>query len=286
MDFGLIKVAARGDPSRTVIRGSGTPGFAPLEQYGRQGGTDARADLYALGCCLYVLATATLPSEAPDRAANPRLLRPVRALNPGAAPELAQAIERAMALHAGDRYQSATELRRALDRSGRLHVSEGAACLRCGASFASGQKFCPRCGAAVGQAQSLPPAALLALIGAALGVGLALTPWLASPNHDTARSIAVTVGCILFACEGATAGALVGYRVSPTRLLFFPQALRLGMAALAGEAILAVLTVLWYQQAHPALSPMAVSALVAGVGACLGVLALLGAPGVRRAWPR
>ncbi|MHB8620562.1 MAG: serine/threonine protein kinase, partial [Chloroflexota bacterium] len=103
VDFGLAKMAAPGDLSKTAVRGSGTPGFSPLEQYSQQGGTDQRSDLYSLGCCLYFLLTTVVPPEAPDRYANPRLLRPVRAANPGVSAELAQLVEKAMALNASDR---------------------------------------------------------------------------------------------------------------------------------------------------------------------------------------
>lgn len=286
VDFGLAKVAARGDPSRTAIRGSGTPGFAPLEQYGQQGGTDARSDLYALGCCLYFLATAAVPPEAPDRAANPRLLKPLRSLNPGLTPELASVIERAMAVNAADRHADAAALRRDLLRTGTLHAGADAACARCGAPLEAGRKFCARCGAPVGLRQSARRAAIVALIGGLVGVGAAWLPLLALSGPGGRLLIAATIGGVLFGGLGATGGTLVGFAVAPARLLFLRQATSLLAAALLGEALLLAIGVAVVRAVDQPLPALEWSIPLVVIGGSLGGLALLRAPGVRAAWPR
>ena len=52
LDFGLAKTDAPGVATMIGARGV-TPGYAPIEQYGQIGGTDARSDIYALGATLY-----------------------------------------------------------------------------------------------------------------------------------------------------------------------------------------------------------------------------------------
>jgi serine/threonine protein kinase len=64
IDFGIAK---RFDPrsmTKTVIRGAGSPGYAPPEQY--FGYTDARTDLYALGATLFGLLAWQAPPESLD----------------------------------------------------------------------------------------------------------------------------------------------------------------------------------------------------------------------------
>ena len=64
VDFGIAR--ASGSRTTTHLRGTGTDGFAPLEQY--VGGTDAQSDIYALGATLYTLLRGVPPPPAPARA--------------------------------------------------------------------------------------------------------------------------------------------------------------------------------------------------------------------------
>jgi serine/threonine protein kinase len=54
VDFGLVKLWDPTDPhTQTAMRGMGTPGYAPPEQYGTQPGhTDPRSDIYSVGATL------------------------------------------------------------------------------------------------------------------------------------------------------------------------------------------------------------------------------------------
>ena len=50
VDFGLVKLAAPGEVTITILQGQGTALYTPLEQYGGDSGhTDVRSDIYAFG---------------------------------------------------------------------------------------------------------------------------------------------------------------------------------------------------------------------------------------------
>src|SRR4051794_21578179 len=123
---GLVKVAdfgiARnmGDESSITQVGSvlGTAAYlAPEQAHGEDAGP--RADLYALGVVTYQCLSGRLPYEAQSltelalkqQGEAPPLLHP---LNPEVTPQLAAAVDRALALEAGDRFASAEEMRQAL----------------------------------------------------------------------------------------------------------------------------------------------------------------------------
>ncbi len=119
VDFGIAKVHVPGQPTKTWARGVGSPGFAPIEQYGT--GTDVRSDLYSLGAVMYYLLTGKAPPPAPDLASGTPLTPP-RKLQPGVTLDMQRLVFRAMALNPGQRYQSATEMRKALAGLGQTSV--------------------------------------------------------------------------------------------------------------------------------------------------------------------
>lgn len=114
IDFGIARSACQGEKTTTFLRGTGTRGFSPIEQYGNQQGTDHRSDIYALGATLYYLMTATLPPDAVERVSRRAVVVPLSNRCPDSPPELDSVVEKAMALAAEDRYQSICELRVAL----------------------------------------------------------------------------------------------------------------------------------------------------------------------------
>ncbi len=119
VDFGLVKLWNPDDPyTRTVMRGMGTPEYAPPEQYGtRSQHTDPRSDIYSLGATLYHALTGQLPLSATDRMATPEQFMPPGRLTQGVSPGVEAAILKAMALTIGQRFASAREMSEALDGS-------------------------------------------------------------------------------------------------------------------------------------------------------------------------
>ena len=115
VDFGVAKVY---DPkSRTTVGARAvTPGYSPHEQYGQtSAATDARTDIYALGATLYSLLTGYEPLESILRVVDDTLVPP-RQLEPGISPPVEAIILKAMAVSPKQRYQSAAELKGALNQ--------------------------------------------------------------------------------------------------------------------------------------------------------------------------
>src|SRR5436190_6224191 len=117
-DFGIAR--NMGDESSITQVGSvlGTAAYlAPEQAHGEEAGP--RADLYGLGVVTYQALSGRLPYEAQSltelalkqQREAPALLH---LLNPDVTPQLAAAVDRALALEARDRFGSAEELRQAL----------------------------------------------------------------------------------------------------------------------------------------------------------------------------
>ena len=119
VDFGLVKLWNPEDPqTRTVMRGMGTPEYAPPEQYGtRRQHTDPRSDLYSLGATLYHALTGRLPPSASDRMATPEHFAPLREITESVSPAVEASILKAMALPLEQRFATAREMHEALTTS-------------------------------------------------------------------------------------------------------------------------------------------------------------------------
>lgn len=116
VDFGLVKLY---DPSRpqtvVVLRGAGTPQYAPPEQVDyTYGHTDARSDIFSLGATLYYLLTGQLPPSLTERLIKQTPIQPIRTHVPDVSPAVEAAIFKAIQLRPDDRFQSAAEMRAAL----------------------------------------------------------------------------------------------------------------------------------------------------------------------------
>jgi len=118
VDFGLVKLWDPRDPrTMTVVRGMGTPEYAPPEQYDAEAGyTDVRSDIYSLGATLYHALVGKAPPTATKRVVNPAALVPVRTLIPDVDPQIDAVLMKALEMRPIDRYQSAQEMAQALRR--------------------------------------------------------------------------------------------------------------------------------------------------------------------------
>jgi serine/threonine-protein kinase len=112
VDFGLVKLWNANDPrTKTVMRGAGTPQYAPPEQYDAgMGHTDPRSDVYALGATLYHALTGHVPPTATQRMANPSSFVPPHQIPVALEPNVEGAILKAMAVAMDQRFQSAEEM--------------------------------------------------------------------------------------------------------------------------------------------------------------------------------
>ena len=87
----------------------GTIGYAAPEQFGGQGETDARTDIYCLGATLYHLVTGHSPAEPPYE------MHPIRYWDDSLSPGLEAIILKCIQKNPNDRYQSCAELKYALE---------------------------------------------------------------------------------------------------------------------------------------------------------------------------
>ena len=106
IDFGAARDFTTSSTTRytTML----TPGYAPLEQYGRALKYGAFTDIYALGSTLYHLLTGEAPVSAIERAAGVEL-KSVREIVPSVSPHVSKAIAKAMEMDITRRIQSVRE---------------------------------------------------------------------------------------------------------------------------------------------------------------------------------
>ncbi|MEN9565663.1 MAG: hypothetical protein RLZZ69_859 [Cyanobacteriota bacterium] len=106
IDFGAARDFTTSSTARytTML----TPGYAPLEQYGRSLKYGAFTDIYALGSTLYHLLTGEAPISAIERAAGVEL-KTVREIAPHVSLGVSKAIAKAMSMDVTQRIQSVRE---------------------------------------------------------------------------------------------------------------------------------------------------------------------------------
>jgi serine/threonine protein kinase len=116
VDFGLAKLVDPDNPrTRTVMRGLGTPEYAPPEQYDtKQGYTDPRTDIYSLGATLYHALVGEPPPALSERVVDPASLIPIRRHKADVSRSIDRAVMKAMSLQPARRFQSIAEMHKAL----------------------------------------------------------------------------------------------------------------------------------------------------------------------------
>jgi serine/threonine protein kinase len=119
VDFGLAKLVDPQDPrTRTVMRGLGTPEYAPPEQYDKKKGqTDARTDVYSLGATLYHALVGEAPPTVTERIVDPEGLVPPRQRRDGISEVTDHVLMKALALQPSQRFQSIAQMYEALFNS-------------------------------------------------------------------------------------------------------------------------------------------------------------------------
>ena len=121
VDFGIAKSQTTG-PQSTGVSRAVTPGYSPIEQYGR-GSADPRSDIYSLGATMYTLLTGITPPESVRLSIGYGTLRPVHVLNPTISPNLSAVVTEAMQIQLNNRLGSAAEMKAAIS-GGALPVGE------------------------------------------------------------------------------------------------------------------------------------------------------------------
>jgi uncharacterized repeat protein (TIGR01451 family) len=116
VDFGLAKLVDPDDPrTRTVMRGLGTPEYAPPEQYDiKQGRTDPRTDIYSLGATLYHALVGEPPPTVSERVMDPQMLVSVREFRPDVSEVIDRVLMKALALPPTQRFQGVGQMYHAL----------------------------------------------------------------------------------------------------------------------------------------------------------------------------
>jgi serine/threonine protein kinase len=128
VDFGLAKSITPESANTTTNAGAllGTPAFMPPE-LARAEACDGRADLYSLGCVLYLLSSGKLPfsSSSVHELIAMHASERVPAMA-GVSAQLARVIERLLEKDPADRYQTAAEARDALEATLRTRAATSA----------------------------------------------------------------------------------------------------------------------------------------------------------------
>lgn len=116
IDFGIARTAQPGTETSTFLKGTGTNGFSPIEQYGMGESTDARSDIYSLGATLYYLMSGKIPPDAVNRVSKGEKLRAITEICPQLPSQLNKVLGKCMALRQAERYTTMEEVGREFDK--------------------------------------------------------------------------------------------------------------------------------------------------------------------------
>ena len=113
VDFGIAKADTAQSQTATGAAGY-TPGYAPPEQYG-QGHTGPYSDQFSLAATIYALLTQAKPADSIQRVLGKATLVPIRQMDPDIPQNVADALQKAMALKPEDRFDSVASFQKALE---------------------------------------------------------------------------------------------------------------------------------------------------------------------------
>jgi serine/threonine protein kinase len=172
-DFGLAKVRRPGDRTKTAGV-AGTPYYMSPEQITGLGNVDARGDIFSLGMSLYESAAGRLPFSPEDSEFAVQMMivegrvPPADSVSPNLSRELVSVISKATKTDPAERFQSAQEMRREVEKippAGRMEQK------------AAGPRREPRGGGSRARRWLMPSlAAALALTVIAVVLGHLLAP--------------------------------------------------------------------------------------------------------------
>ncbi|AUX45113.1 protein kinase [Sorangium cellulosum] len=120
IDFGIARVVGRRGDADDEDLALGTAEYMAPEQSAGRADLDARADIYAMGVILYELFAGRPPFWGPRAAVleDHRSRRPPRLSSRAAVPKaIEEVVHRCLAKDRSERFESATDLRRALERA-------------------------------------------------------------------------------------------------------------------------------------------------------------------------
>ena len=115
IDFGIARTAQPGQETSTFLRGTGTSGFSPIEQYGMGESTDQRSDIYSFGATVYYLLTGKVPPDAVQRVSSGKPLEPPSWWNPNVPVYLDGIILKCLGVRQNERYKNVEAIRRELN---------------------------------------------------------------------------------------------------------------------------------------------------------------------------
>jgi len=114
VDFGIAK---SGPSQQTTIGAKAvTSGYSPPEQYGGQGHTDKRSDIYSLGATMYCLLSGKPPPDSVEVVSG--VLPPplaVSAANPAVSENTSKVVMKAISIHRDRRWGSVEEMLRRVE---------------------------------------------------------------------------------------------------------------------------------------------------------------------------
>jgi len=114
IDFGIARVHQGAAVTATFLKGMGSNGYSPIEQYQGAEGTDERSDIYALGATLYHALSGQAPISPIDLISSGRPMPSMRRFNPELPLWLDSVVLKMLAQSRSQRYQSAREAGQAL----------------------------------------------------------------------------------------------------------------------------------------------------------------------------